>query len=121
MLKELPEAEKGAGSIAPSYCGRITRWPVRVLRACLPNRKTNSAQEQRFTFSEWASPIQIMTAEDRGWHSGPWKPSFQIDEKIPNRAMVFFDGLYSTGEPGPFPFVFTLGCISGRRERLNYS
>jgi hypothetical protein len=52
-----------------------------------------------------------MTAEDRGWHSGPWKPSFQFDEKIRNRAMVFFDGLYRTSDPGPFPFAFTLGCF----------
>ena len=63
------------------------------------------------TISEWSSPIQIMTAEDKGWHSGPWKPSFQFDEEIPNRATVFFDGLYSTGEPSPFPFVFTLGGL----------
>ena len=70
-----------------------------------------SAERPERTFSAWSCPTQIMTAEDRGWHSGPWKPSFQFDEKIPNRAIVFFDGLYPTGEPGPFPFVFTLGCI----------
>ena len=70
-----------------------------------------SAEHPARTFSEWSHPIQIMSAEDRGWHSGPWKPSFQIDEKNPNRAIVFFDGLYSTGEPGPFPFVFTLGSF----------
>jgi hypothetical protein len=70
-----------------------------------------SAEHPARTFSEWSSPTQIMTAEDRGWHSGPWKPSFQIDENIPDRAIVFFDGSYSTGEPGPFPFVFTLGCF----------
>jgi hypothetical protein len=61
--------------------------------------------------SGWSSPIRIMTAEDRGWHSGPWKPSFQFDEQIPNRAIVYFNGLYPTGDPGPFPFVFTLGCF----------
>jgi hypothetical protein len=70
-----------------------------------------SAEHPARTFSEWSSPTQIMTAADRGWHSGPWKPSFQIDEAIPDRAIVFFDGSYSTGEPGPFPFVFTLGCF----------
>lgn len=53
--------------------------------------------------------MQIMTAEDRGLHSGPWKPFFQFDERIPSRAVVFFDGLYRTSDPGPFPFAFTLG------------
>ena len=53
-----------------------------------------------------------MTADDRGWHSGPWKPSFQFDEQTPNRAIVFFDGLYRTNDPGPFPFAFTLGCFN---------
>jgi hypothetical protein len=61
--------------------------------------------------SDWSQPVQIMTAEDRGWHSGPWKPSFVFDEENPNRAFVFFDGLYRTGAPGPFPFAFTLGCL----------
>ena len=60
--------------------------------------------------SDWSQPIQIMTAEDRGWHSGPWKPSFQFHEEIRARALVFFDGLYRTSDPGPFPFAFTLGC-----------
>jgi hypothetical protein len=61
--------------------------------------------------SDWSQPIQIMTAEDQGWHSGPWKPSFQFDGNIGERALVFFDGLYRTNDPGPFPFAFTLGCI----------
>jgi hypothetical protein len=61
--------------------------------------------------SEWSSPEQIMTAEDKGWHSGPWKPSFQFEEQTPNRAFVFFNGVYRTGDPGPFPFAFTLGCF----------
>jgi hypothetical protein len=61
--------------------------------------------------SDWGRPIQIMTAEDRGWHSGPWKPSLAFDEQNPGRALVFFDGLYRTSEPGPFPFAFTLGCL----------
>jgi hypothetical protein len=52
-----------------------------------------------------------MTAEDRGWHSGPWKPSFEFDEKNTGRAFLFFDGLYRTSAPGPFPFAFTLGCL----------
>lgn len=61
--------------------------------------------------SNWSEPIQIMTAEDKGWHSGPWKPSFQFDDLATGRAFVFFDGLYRTAEPGPFPFAFTLGCV----------
>lgn len=61
--------------------------------------------------SEWSQPVQIMTAADRGWHSGPWKPSFQFDGNIGERALVFFDGLYRTSDPGPFPFAFTLGCV----------
>ncbi|MEI9970955.1 MAG: hypothetical protein WDO73_02275 [Ignavibacteriota bacterium] len=69
------------------------------------------AEHPSSTLSEWSSPIQLLTAEDRGWRSGPWKPSFQFDERAPNRAIVFFDGLYRTGDPGPFPFVFTLGCF----------
>ena len=36
------------------------------------------AGEPSGTLSNWSQPIQIMTAEDRGWHSGPWKPSFAI-------------------------------------------
>jgi hypothetical protein len=61
--------------------------------------------------SAWSEPVQIMTAESRGWHSGPWKPSFQFCEEVGGRALVFFDGLYRTDDPGPFPFAFTLGCL----------
>jgi len=60
--------------------------------------------------SDWSTPAQIMTAKDCGWHSGPWKPSFQFDEAS-ERALVFFDGAYRTSDPGPFPFAFTLGCL----------
>jgi hypothetical protein len=59
--------------------------------------------------SGWSEPVQIMTADDRGWHSGPWKPSFQFEEG--DRALLFFDGIYRTNDPGPFPFAFTLGCV----------
>jgi hypothetical protein len=61
--------------------------------------------------SDWSDPVQIMTAEDRGWHSGPWKPSLAFYEEGGERALVFFDGLYRTSDPGPFPFAFTLGCL----------
>jgi hypothetical protein len=62
------------------------------------------------TLSAWSQPVQIMTAESRGC-SGPWKPSFQFCEPDGERALVFFDGLYRTDDPGPFPFAFTLGCL----------
>jgi len=61
--------------------------------------------------SEWSQPVQIMTAEDRGWHSGPWKPSFQFERPMGDRALVFFDGMYRASDAGPFPFAFTLGCL----------
>ncbi len=60
--------------------------------------------------SDWSEPVQVIDAADRGWHSGPWKPSFQFDEQTPGRAFVFFDGVYRTADPGPFPFAFTQGC-----------
>jgi hypothetical protein len=60
---------------------------------------------------QWSEPVQIMTAADRGWHTGPWKPSLVFDETNPQRAFIFFDGLYNTGAGGPFPFAFTLGCL----------
>jgi len=69
------------------------------------------AEKPSGILSDWSRPVQIMTAEDRGWHSGPWKPSFQFDEDNINHAFVFFDGLYRTSDPGPFPFAFTLGCL----------
>jgi hypothetical protein len=59
----------------------------------------------------WSEPVQIMSAEDRGWHSGPWKPSFAFKDHPQDRALVFFDGSYRTSDAGPFPFAFTLGCI----------
>jgi hypothetical protein len=61
--------------------------------------------------SDWSQPIQIMTAEDRGWHSGPFKPSFQFQGQTEEHALVFFDGLCRTSDPGPFPFALTLGCL----------
>jgi len=70
-------------------------------RAKSPSRK----------LSDWGEPLQIMTGEDRGWHSGPWKPSFQFEEQLRGHALVFFDGSYRTDDPGPFPFAFTLGCL----------
>jgi hypothetical protein len=60
--------------------------------------------------ARWSEPVQIMSAQDRGWHSGPWKPSLAFHETDSNRALVFFDGSYRTTDPGPFPFAFTCGC-----------
>lgn len=78
------------------------------------------AGEPSSTFSEWGQPIQILTAEDRGWHSGPWKPSLAFPEHGAERAFVFFDGLYRTSDPGPFPFAFTLGCLEVNLPLNNY-
>jgi hypothetical protein len=61
--------------------------------------------------SGWSKPMQIMTAEDCGWHSGPWKPSFAYDDINPDKMFVFFNGMYKGKTEGPFPFVFTLGCL----------
>ena len=69
------------------------------------------ASEPSGRLTDWGEPAQILTAEDRGWHSGPWKPSLAFDERVQDRAFVFFDGLYRTSDPGPFPFAFTLGCL----------
>ena len=70
-----------------------------------------TARNPSAKLSDWGTPVQIMTAEDRGWHSGPWKPSFLFAGQAGARAFVFFDGAYRTDDPGPFPFVFTVGCF----------
>jgi len=62
-------------------------------------------------FVDWGTSVQIMTAEDRGRHSGPRKRSFQFDKLVETRTLVFFDGAYRTNDPGPFPFAFTVGCL----------
>jgi hypothetical protein len=69
------------------------------------------AERPSGALSDWSAPIQIMTAEDQGWHSGPWKPCLQFDGETSDRALIFFDGLYRTNDAGPFPFAFTLGCL----------
>ncbi len=68
------------------------------------------AKQPSGLLSDWGQPVQIMTADDRGWHAGPWKPTFQFESDTSRRGFVFFDGACRTGDPGPFPFVFTLGC-----------
>jgi len=70
-----------------------------------------SAEKASDRLSDWGTPVQMLTAEDKGWHSGPWKPTFEFDELNEKRAFVFFDGLYRTSDPGPFPFAFTLGRL----------
>lgn len=86
-----------------------------------------SADAPHGQLSAWSQPIQIMTAEDKGWRTGPWKPSIAFDESspeskpgesTPSRLFVFFDGIYRTADPGPFPFAFTLGCAELDRSRL---
>jgi hypothetical protein len=63
------------------------------------------AERLSSALSQWSAPVQIMTANDCGWHSGPWKPSFQFGEQASDRALIFFDGSYRTSDPGPFPFA----------------
>jgi hypothetical protein len=63
------------------------------------------------TFDEWSTPVQVMTAEDRGWHTGPWKPSLAYGDADPTRMFVFFSGAFSRNDGSPFPFAFTLGCL----------
>ncbi|HVT95947.1 MAG TPA: hypothetical protein VHE33_00470 [Acidobacteriaceae bacterium] len=70
------------------------------------------------TLSSWSEPVQILTAEDKGWRTGPWKPSVAFEESNPDSLFVFFDGIYRTSDPGPFPFAFTLGCVELDREEL---
>jgi hypothetical protein len=65
--------------------------------------------------ADWSTPVQIMTAEDSGWHGGPWKPSLQYGDTDPHRMFVFFDGTYSNGEPRAFRLAFTLGCLEMNR------
>jgi hypothetical protein len=58
-----------------------------------------------------------MTAENRGWHTGAWKPSVQHSDSDPNQMLVFFDGGYTKDQPGGFPFAFTLGCLETERPK----
>ena len=60
--------------------------------------------------SDWSPPVQIMTAEDRGWHRGPWKPSLEFEGESKPRICLLRRP-YRTTDPGPFPFAFTLGCL----------
>ena len=61
---------------------------------------------------DWCAPVQIMNADDGGWHAGPWRPSVQYSESDPNRMFVFFDGGYvKKGDVRGFPYAFTLGCL----------
>jgi len=70
-----------------------------------------SAPEPSHRLADWGKPVQIMTAEDRGWHSAPWKPTFHRLHEDQARALIFFDGHYRKDGAGAFPFVFTLGCL----------
>lgn len=65
----------------------------------------------------WSAPVQIMSAQDRGWHSAPWKPCLRYGEADPNEMFVFFDGQRSESEPDWFPYQFTLGCLEISRPQ----
>lgn len=69
------------------------------------------ADDASGVLADWSETVQIMTAENCGWHRGPFKPSLAFDEQDPARTFVFFGGAYCTGDPGPFPFAFTCGCV----------
>jgi hypothetical protein len=63
-------------------------------------------------FEDWTDRVQLMTAADRGWHAGPWRPSFRYLDSDRRKMIVFFDGGYmKTGEASGFPYAFTLGCL----------
>ena len=74
------------------------------------------ASEPSADRSRWSAPVQILTAEDRGWHAGPWKPCLRYGAD-PDRMFVFFDGQYTVPGRAGFPFVFTLGCLETDRPR----
>jgi hypothetical protein len=86
-----------------------------ILGATLPSQPAGLWWCQSSTpsarIADWSTPVQLMTAEDRGWHSGPWKPSVCYDEARRNTMFVFFDGLYDKKDGTPFSFAFTLGCL----------
>ena len=64
---------------------------------------------------DWSEPVQVLTADDRGWRTGPWKPSVVVDEDDARKRWCFFDGIYKrAGDASPFPFNFTLGCLEFR-------
>ena len=64
----------------------------------------SEAQTPSSDLSDWSAPVQIMTAEDRGWHAGPWKPSAHYSEIDRDKLLIFFDGVYGM-------YNFTLGCL----------
>jgi hypothetical protein len=110
-----PEAKMFDFCVAKSERGYEAVFSKVWLGKTVPPAETGlwwcRADSPSFDSSQWSKPLQIMTAEDRGWHGGPWKPSFQYDETVPRRMFVFFDGIYKTNDPGPFPYAFTLGCV----------
>jgi hypothetical protein len=65
--------------------------------------------------ADWSRPVQLLRRADEGWYQGPWKPCLRYDEGAPDRMYVFFDGQYLRPDGGPFPFVFTLGCLETDR------
>ncbi len=74
-----------------------------------------AAEEPFADRARWSAPVQIMTAADRGWHAGPWKPCLRYGEREPARMLVFFDGQYVVPGRAGFPYVFTLGCLERDR------
>jgi len=107
-FRVVPCEDRYEAVFARIWMGKGTKPPKTGLWWC--ESKTPSSR-----FSDWSNPVQIMTAEDCGWHSGPWKPSVHYGESDPRKMLIFFDGIYQKNEPGPFPFALTLGCLEIER------
>jgi hypothetical protein len=101
--------DRGYEAVFSRVCVRGTPPPETGLWWCRCD--TPSPQ-----LSAWSAPIQIATAEDRGWHAGPWKPSAHYADAGLAQFFVFFSGTYSRNDGSPFPFVFTLGCLTIERR-----
>src|SRR5262249_10242158 len=67
--------------------------------------------------ADWSKPVQIIGMSDSPCPlGGVWQRYVQYDEKEEKKLHVFFDGLYQRKEPGPFPYVFPLGCVEWYRD-----
>jgi hypothetical protein len=65
--------------------------------------------------SDWSEPVQVMSAADSPWNTGPWKPAWRYAENDRKNVLVFFDGVSRKNVPGGSPFAFTLGCLELHR------
>jgi hypothetical protein len=63
----------------------------------------------------WSEPVQIMSAADSPWNTGPWKPAWRYMENDRKRMLVLFNGVARKSEAEGPPFAFTLGCLQLER------